>query len=180
MTAKVVCTAAIDQRPAIRLLTSRSARLRDSAPKLSASAADRPIVLESRIPETLSDSCTSEEMSAIADCRVADSSRRRSPTLRYTQTKIGSTAKLNSARRQSSANMAIVTAITVVTLDVMEVAVEVTTVCTPPMSLAMRDWTSPVLVRVKNARLSRWRCRYTAERRSCMTCWPTLFDRYVW
>ena len=48
---------------------------------------------------------------------------------------------------------------TVVTLETIEVAVVVTTVCTPPMSLAMRDWISPVRVRVKKASESRWRWR---------------------
>ena len=48
---------------------------------------------------------------------------------------------------------------TVVTLETIDAAVEVTTLCTPPMSLAMRDWISPVRVRVKNASESRWRCR---------------------
>ena len=38
-------------------------------------------------------------------------------------------------------------AITVVTLETIDVAVEVTTFCTPPMSLAIRDWISPVRVR---------------------------------
>ena len=55
--------------------------------------------------------------------------------------------------------ISIVTAITVVTFCVIEVAVEVTTVCTPPMSLAIRDCTSPVRVRVKKASDRRWRCR---------------------
>ena len=53
--------------------------------------------------------------------------------------------------------MAATAASTVVTLETTEVAVEVTTSSTPPMSLAMRDCTSPVRVRVKNA--SDWRCR---------------------
>ena len=53
--------------------------------------------------------------------------------------------------------MAATAASTVVTLETTEVAVEVTTSSTPPMSLAIRDWTSPVRVRVKNA--SDWRCR---------------------
>ena len=55
--------------------------------------------------------------------------------------------------------MATMVASTVVTLETIEVAVEVTTFCTPPMSLAMRDWTSPVRVRVKKAsdRRCRWR-----------------------
>ena len=45
------------------------------------------------------------------------------------------------------------------TFETIDVAVEVTTVCTPPMSFAMRDCTSPVRVRVKNASESRWRWR---------------------
>ena len=47
--------------------------------------------------------------------------------------------------------MAPTVASTVVTLETTEVAVEVTTVWMPPMSLAIRLWTSPVRVRVKNA-----------------------------
>ena len=48
---------------------------------------------------------------------------------------------------------------TVVTFETIDVAVEVTTVCTPPMSFAIRDCTSPVRVRVKKASERRWRCR---------------------
>ena len=66
------------------------------------------------------------------------------------------------------------------TLETIEVAVLVTTFCTPPMSLAIRDWISPVRVRVKNARESRWRWRYTCARRSCMTRWPTTLESQVW
>ena len=62
---------------------------------------------------------------------------------------------------------------TVVTFETIEVAVLVTTLCTPPMSFEMRDWTSPVRVRVKKPSDSRWRCRKTAARRSCITRWPT-------
>jgi hypothetical protein len=39
-----------------------------------------------------------------------------------------------------------------------DVAVLVTTLSMPPMSFAMRDCTSPVCVRVKNASDMRWRC----------------------
>ena len=46
----------------------------------------------------------------------------------------------------------------VVTFWTIEVAVEVTTLSTPPMSLAIRDCTSPVRVCVKNA--SDIRCRW--------------------
>ena len=49
-------------------------------------------------------------------------------------------------------------AITVVTFETIEVAVDVTTLSTPPMSLAIRDCTSPVRVRVKNASDMRCRC----------------------
>jgi hypothetical protein len=46
----------------------------------------------------------------------------------------------------------------VVTFDMIDVAVLVTTLSMPPMSLAMRDCTSPVCVRVKNASDIRCRC----------------------
>ena len=55
--------------------------------------------------------------------------------------------------------MATTVAITVVRFETIEVAVDVTTVSTPPMSFAIRDWISPVRVRVKNASESRCRCR---------------------
>ena len=65
-------------------------------------------------------------------------SRRWAPTRRVSSTKKGSSPSESSARRQSRTNMAITLATTVVTLATIEVAVEVTTLCTPPMSLAMR------------------------------------------
>ena len=95
------------------------------------------------MPLTDSDSCTSEEMSAIAPWRVAAIARRRLPTRRATPTKNGRTASEKTASRQSSRNIATTVASTVVTLEAIDVAVVVTTVCTPPMSLAMRDWISP-------------------------------------
>ena len=48
------------------------------------------------------------------------------------------------------------------------------------MSFEMRDCTSPVRVRVKNASDRRCRCRKTAARRSCITRWPTWFESSVW
>jgi hypothetical protein len=62
------------------------------------------------------------------------------------------------ARRQSSSTMATIVAMTVVTFESTDVAVEVTTVSMPPMSFAIRLCTSPVRVRVKNASESRCRC----------------------
>ena len=159
MTANEVWIEAIVQRPAMRERTSSSASPADSPSKRSASSAERPIDLPSRMPDTLSDSCTSEEMSAIAPCLTVVMALRLAPTRRESATKKGRTASENSASRQSSRNIATTLASTVVTLETIEVAVVVTTVCTPPMSLAMRDWISPVRVRVKKASESRWRWR---------------------
>ena len=75
--------------------------------------------------------------------------------------------------------MPIIDAITVVTFETIDVAVLVTTLWTPPMSFEMRDCTSPVRVRVKNASDSRCRWRKTAVRRSCITRWPTWFESSV-
>ncbi len=85
--------------------------------------------------------------------------RRCRPTRRVRKTNSGSSASENSASRQSSSSIATIVASTVVTLETIEVAVEVTTDWTPPMSLAIRDCTSPVRVRVKNASDSRCRWR---------------------
>ena len=93
MTANEVWIAAIIQRPAIRERTSRSARFSDSRSKRSASSAPRPIVLPSRMPLTDSDSCTSEEMSAIAPCLTVVILRRWAPTRRASSTKNGSSAE---------------------------------------------------------------------------------------
>jgi hypothetical protein len=56
-------------------------------------------------------------------------------------------------------HMATSDASTVVTFEAIDVAVVVTTLSNPPMSLAIRDCTSPVRVRVKNASdmFCRWR-----------------------
>ena len=159
MTANDVWIVAIIQRPAMRERTSRSARLCDSRSKRSASSAPRPIDLPSRMPETLSDSCTSEEMSAITPCLVAVIRLRWLPTRRAISTNTGVSASEKTASRQSSRNIATTVATTVVTLETIDVAVFVTTVCTPPMSLAIRDWISPVRVRVKKASESRCRWR---------------------
>jgi hypothetical protein len=131
------------------------------------------------MPETLSDSSTSVEMSAIVSWRLVVIFLRSAPTRLVRKTNSGSRTRLNAARRQSSRNIATTVASTVVRFETMLVAVFVTTFSTPPMSLAIRDCTSPVRVFVKNARLRRWRWRYTAERSSCMTRCPTLFERYV-
>jgi hypothetical protein len=68
--------------------------------------------------------------------------------------------------------MATAVATAVVRLAAIEVAVEVTTDSMPPMSLVMRDWTSPVRVRVKNA--TDCRCRW--RRRPCAAVHDVLAD----
>ena len=118
-------------------------------------------------------------MSASDSCVDFAIRRRCSPTRRVRSTKSGISAKANSASSQLSRIMPTIVASTVVTLATIDVAVLVTTPCTPPMSLEMRDWTSPVRVRVKNASDSRCRCRKTAARRSCITRWPTWFESSV-
>ena len=159
MIEKLICTVDIRQRPAIRDCTSSSARFADSAVKRSASSSERPIVLPSRMPDTDSDSATSELMSARLPCFLDVIRLRSLPTRRVSQTKNGSSARLKIARRQSRSSIATIVATTVVTFETIDVAVDVTTFCTPPMSLAIRDCTSPVRVRVKNASDRRWRWR---------------------
>ncbi len=180
MTEKLVWIDAITQRPAIRWRTSRSARRSESDSKRSASSDVRPIVFPSMIPDTESDSCTRLEMSAIVSWVVFAIRRRSFPTRRVRSTKTGMSANANSASFQLSASMPIIVAATVVALDAIDVAVLVTTLWTPPMSFEIRDCTSPVRVRVKNASESRCKWRKTAARRSCMTRWPTWLERSVW
>jgi hypothetical protein len=131
------------------------------------------------IPDTDSDSDTSALRSARRLWRSDVILRRTWPTRRVSHTNGGTNTSENAARRQSRITIATIVAITVVAFWAMLVAVVVTTLSMPPMSLAIRDWTSPVRVRVKNANDIRCRCRYTAARRSCITRWPTTFEMYV-
>ena len=112
-------------------------------------------------------------MSASVSWVVFAIRRRSLPTRRVSSTNSGIKANANSASCQLSSSMPTIVATTVVTFDAIEVAVFVTTFWTPPMSFEIRDWTSPVRVRVKKASDSFWRCRNTAARRSCMTRCPT-------
>ncbi len=143
----------------MRWRTSSSARRSDSPENRSASASERPIVLPSMIPETDSDSWTMLDMSAIVSWRVVVILLRWAPTRRVSATKKGSRPSENTARRQSRTNIAMTLARTVVAFATIDVAVDVTTVWTPPMSLAIRACTSPVRVLVKNASERRWRWR---------------------
>ncbi len=119
-------------------------------------------------------------MSASVSWVVVAIRRRSLPTRRVSRAKIGISANANRASCQLSRSMPIIVAATVVTFEAIEVAVLVTTLWTPPMSFWIRDCTSPVRVRVKNASDRRCRCRKTAARRSCITRCPTWFENSVW
>ena len=117
------------------------------------------MVLPSRIPETESDSSTSAEMSASRSWRIGGdpppllADPPGEPHEEGQQAERGQReAPVEQEHRDAAAS-------TVVTLETIEVAVLVTTLCTPPMSFAIRDWISPVRVRVKKASESRCRCR---------------------
>ena len=118
-------------------------------------------------------------MSASDSCVFFAIRRRSLPTRRVRSAKSGISANANSASCQLSKSMPTIVATTVVALEAIDVAVFVTTFWTPPMSFEIRDCTSPVRVRVKNASERRWRCRKTAVRRSCITRWPTWFESRV-
>ena len=159
MIEKLIWIEAMTQRPAMRDLTSRLARFSDSRSNRCASSLPRPIVLPSRIPDTDSDSSTRVDMSASIPCIRVVMRRRSLPTRRLSSTKNGSRISEKIASCQLSRNMAMIAAVTVATFETIEVAVEVTTFWMPPMSFAIRDWISPVRVRVKKASESRWRWR---------------------
>ena len=77
--------------------------------------------------------------------------RRSRPTRRISQTNSGTSANEISASFQLSSAITTVVATTVAAFWAIEVAVLVATLSMPPMSLAMRDCTSPARVRVKKA-----------------------------
>ena len=124
MTAKLVWIEAITQRPAIRWRTSRSARRSDSPSKRSASSSPRPIVFPSRMPLTEATPGRGLlEMSASDSCVDFAIRRRSFPTRRVSTANNGISANAKSASCQLRSSMPIIVATTVVTLDVMLVAV---------------------------------------------------------
>ena len=98
-------------------------------------------------------------MSAIDSCLTFATFWRSRPTrLRHPDEDRNERQREQRRAASSRMNMATTLAITVVTFATIEVAVDVTTSCTPPMSFARRDCTSPVRVLVKKASDSRCRC----------------------
>ena len=161
---------AIRQRPASCERSSRSiSRALDSV-NLRTSVGPVPIVLLSWTPLMDRPSSMVTLRSASSRCCRAVISRRIRATRRLSQIAGGRTTSEISASRQDRATIATAVATVVVRLEAIEVAVDVTTDCMPPMSLVIRDWTSPVRVRVKKP--TDWRCRWakTSVRRPCITC----------
>jgi hypothetical protein len=78
---------------------------------------------------------------------------------------------------QLSSSIATSEAITVTEFDRIELAVSLSTDCTPPTSLASRDWMAPVRVAVKNARSMRCRWANSRPRRSAITRLPSSVVR---
>ena len=146
---------AIRQRPASWDWTSKSTSSREVAANRFEVVSVAPRVLVSWTPLTDRPSSTCVSMSAIRRCCLAVTSRRSRATLRVSQMAGGMTRRESRLSRQLRATMAMAVPTAVVTLDAMEVAVEVTTDCIPATSLVRRDWTSPPRVRVKNE--SDWR-----------------------
>ncbi|REH17959.1 hypothetical protein BCF44_14039 [Kutzneria buriramensis] len=84
--------------------------------------------------------------------------RRRSPTSLVSQKNTGTVTSATTVSCQLSTIMATTVDTKMTTLARMLDAVVVTTDWTPPTSLASLDWISPVLVPVKKASGSCWRC----------------------
>ncbi len=107
--------------------------------KRSVSSSLWPIVLPSSTPETESDSSTSVEMSASEPCFVEVISRRSWPMRAGHAARTPAAARRPRSRAASRGRSSRPTwRRTVVTFETIDVAVDVTTVWTPPMSFAMR------------------------------------------
>ena len=99
--------------------------------------------------------------------------RRTRPTRICSTTNSGTSATATRVSCQDSSSIATSAATTVTTLPRIELAVSESTDCTPPTSLASRDWIAPVRVAVKNARSIRCRCSNSRPRRSAITRLPS-------
>ncbi len=170
---------AIRQRPASWERTSSPTSSDEVAVNRCESSGPVPSVFTRWTPFTDRDSSTCESRSARFRWRAAVTSRRIRATLRVSHTAGGNTIRESSERRQLSATMAPDVPTTPVTFEAIDVAVDVTTDCMPPMSFVNRDCTSPPRVRVKKP--SDWRCRWskTCVRMPCITAWPTVVDSQV-
>ena len=159
MIEKKVPTTAKNDRPIIVWRICRPVRRSFSSRNRPISWRWRPNDFDSRIPETDSVSSVIAVRSASVCCVLVATSRRARPTFTVSHMKNG-VMKSDSAvscHERISIAMSVLAMMTM--LDRMLDAVSVTTVCTPPTSLARRDWISPVRVVVKNRSGMNCRCR---------------------
>src|SRR5580692_7967821 len=124
-----------------------------------------PNTLASSTPDTDRVSSVSALMAASDSCVERDTRRRRWPTVLVSQKKAGTVKTDTMVSCQLRMIIATIDDTNVTTLARMVEAVVVTTVWTPPTSLASRDWISPVLVFVKKASdsVSRWGVQPVAQ-----------------
>src|ERR1700744_1991712 len=117
-----------------------------------------PNTLASRTPDTDRVSSVIALIAASDSWVDRDTWRRRSPTALVSQKNAGTVITATMVSCQLMMTMATMLETKVTTLARIVDAVVVTTVWTPPTSLASRDWISPVLVLVKkeSGRVSRW------------------------
>jgi hypothetical protein len=108
-----------------------------------------PNTLASRTPDTDRVSSLMALIAASDSWVDRDTWRRRSPTVLVSQKKAGTVMTATMVSCQLITIMATMLETKVTTLARIVEAVVVTTVWTPPTSLASRDWISPVLVFVK-------------------------------
>ena len=162
MAAKATLIDAIRHRPASCACNSSCVNRVEDRVNRSTSAGPVPSVLASSTPLMDRPSSMVTFISASSRCCAAVTARRIRATRRVSQTAGGMTTSDTNDNRQDSAAIAATVATEVVRLEAIDVAVDVTTDCMPPMSLVIRDCTSPVRVRVKNA--TDCRCRWVKPR----------------
>ena len=121
------------------------------------------------IPDTDSVSWLIALISARDCCVRAAISWRVFPTFRVIHTNTGVRKRDSTVSCQDRISIAMSVLIRITTFERLEDAVSVITDSIPPTSLDRRDWISPVRVPVKNRSGIRWRCRYRALRKSCIT-----------
>ena len=114
--------------------------------------------MASSTPDTDSVSSLMALIAASASWVDRDTWRRRSPTVLVSQKNAGTVMTATMVSCQLRMIIATMVEMKMTTLARMLEAVVVTTVWTPPTSLASRDWISPVLVPVKKASDSVSRC----------------------
>ena len=141
-----------------------------SASKEARSASWRWNTLASSTPDTDRDSSVSAVRSATVRWVAEVTRRRRSPTSLVSQKNTGTRTSATMVSCHDSTSIATSAEAKDTTLPRIEVAVDVTTDCTPATSLVSRLWISPVRVAVKNRIDICWRWPNSRDRRSRMTC----------